>query len=83
MLAYVPGVTVHAAEDVTLVVDPSLMFAVAVYEAELFSFTEDTPLIVRLLTVAVAAATVKEFVVTLTSPWVEPLLFEFPNQAAW
>jgi hypothetical protein len=32
---------------------------------------------------AAAAATVKELVVTLCSPWVEPLSFAFPNQAAW
>jgi hypothetical protein len=29
------------------------------------------------------AETVNELVVTLSSPCVEPLLFEFPNQAAW
>ena len=60
--------SLHVAEDVTFCVVPLLMVAVAVYWDELPSFTDDAPLIAMLLTVGVAATTVKELLETLRSP---------------
>ena len=60
MLAYVPGDTVHAAEEVTLFEDPSLHVAVAVYEAEEFSETVDGLPIVNPVRVAATFAIVTD-----------------------
>jgi hypothetical protein len=58
MLAYVPGNTVQAAEEVTLFEDPSLHVAVAVYDAEEFSETVDGLPIVNPVRVAATFTTV-------------------------
>jgi hypothetical protein len=52
MLAYVAGATVQVAEEVTLLVDPLLQEAVAVYAAEVFSGTADGLPIVNPVSVA-------------------------------
>ena len=78
----VPMFVLQVAWEVTLVVVALLQVAVAVYCDVVLSFTDAAPLIAMLLSVIAGAATVMVMAGALTSPWVEPVLFVFPNQAA-